>query len=209
MRELILVRHGETDWNRDARLQGWTDIPLNEAGRSQARRLAERLAGRRWDAIYTSDLQRARETAAIVADGAGVRPVASAAWREIKFGELEGIAGEEKERRFVKALKTATEAEPLVPDAESYREFRGRIVADYERMTAAHPDGSVLLVSHGGTIRALICHVIGLDPRRARHLSLWANTSLSRIYFGGGHPQLTLLNDISHLGGALSPTELG
>ena len=100
MTELLLVRHGETDWNRDRRFQGHADPPLNETGREQANALAEELAGEEIELVYTSDLQRARETAQIVGArlGAGVVPLP--ALREIDVGEWQGLTWPEIEQRF-------------------------------------------------------------------------------------------------------------
>jgi broad specificity phosphatase PhoE len=142
---VILVRHGETDWNREKRWQGWADPPLNDEGRRQAAGLAERLRGVPFDAVYTSDLRRAHETAEIVAAPHGVPVVADAGLREIDVGSWSGLTLAEIEERFGDER----------PDGETREEHRARVRAAAARLIAAHPDERILIVTHGGTIRAL------------------------------------------------------
>ncbi len=149
--DLVLARHGETDWNREHRLQGWADPPLNELGRQQARELAADLAGERFDAIYTSDLRRAAETAAIVAERLGLRVVEDPALREVDLGSWSGrlrheLAGER-------------------PDGETREQHRDRVVRGVLRIAASHPGSRLLVVSHGGSLRALERHAGGGEPR--------------------------------------------
>jgi broad specificity phosphatase PhoE len=139
---ILLARHGETDWNHEHRLQGWADPPLNDLGREQARALAESLDGRRFDAVYTSDLQRASETAAIVAGRLGIEPIPDAGLREVDLGSWSG-----RLRHEVEGLER--------PDGETREQLRERVVAALLRIAAAHPRGSLLVVSHGGSLRAL------------------------------------------------------
>ncbi|MBW2281248.1 MAG: histidine phosphatase family protein [Deltaproteobacteria bacterium] len=199
-RTLLLARHGETDWNRSRRLQGHTDIPLNDLGRRQAHRLADRLAGSDIAAIQASDLVRAAETAKILGEALGLEPALQSAWREIDLGDLEGQDGVETTRAHGELISAAARADgPLGRGGESFRDFHARIVAGYERICRDHADRTVLLVSHGGTLKALIAHLIGLDPVQIGRLSLRGNTSLSTLDFQHGRPQLTLLNCTSHL----------
>ncbi|MHC4137223.1 MAG: histidine phosphatase family protein [Planctomycetota bacterium] len=199
-RTLLLARHGETDWNRRQRLQGHTDIPLNDLGRRQARRLADRLAGTAVAALQASDLARAAETARILGDALGLEPALLPAWREIDLGDLEGEASLETVRAHGELISAAARADgPLGRGGESFGEFHARIVAGYERLCRDHAGQTVLVVSHGGTLKALIAHLIGLDPARIGRLSLRGNTSLSTVDFQHGRPQLTLLNCTSHL----------
>lgn len=199
-RLLLLARHGETDWNRRRRLQGHTDVPLNDLGRQQSRRLADRLAGEAIDAIEASDLARAAETARIVGEGLGREPRLRPAWREIHLGHLEGEDGLAAARAQGELISAAARAEgPLGRGGESFREFQARIVAGYEQVCRDHAGGTVLIVSHGGTLKTLIAHLIGLDPTRIGRLSLRGNTCLSTIDFRHGRPQLTLLNCTRHL----------
>jgi broad specificity phosphatase PhoE len=143
---LLIVRHGETDWNAERRWQGHADVPLNERGREQARVLADELTSHRIDAIYTSDLSRARETADIVSARLGVPVVVDPALREIDVGPLEGLTAEE-----AKAFE-GWHGEPI----ESHSE---RIMRALCRIAEAHPRGRVLAVTHGGSMRRVHEHL--------------------------------------------------
>ncbi|MHC4973946.1 MAG: histidine phosphatase family protein [Planctomycetota bacterium] len=199
-RTLLLARHGETDWNRSQRLQGHTNIPLNDLGRRQAHRLAERLAGTAVAAFEASDLARAAETARILGDALAVEPALRPAWREIHLGDLEGEGSLETVRAQGELISAAARQEgPLGRGGESFSDFHGRIIAGYERLCRDHAGETVLLVSHGGTLKTLIAHLIGLDPTQIGRLSLRGNTSLSIVDFQHGRPQLTLLNCTRHL----------
>ena len=147
MTELLLVRHGETDWNAELRWQGHADPPLNARGREQARALAEQLSGERFDAVYTSDLRRARETADEVAARLGIEPVPLADLREVDVGEWSGLTYAEIEARWPGAERWHV--------GETPEAMAERVVAAARRIAAEHPDGRVLLVSHGGPIRAI------------------------------------------------------
>jgi len=149
---ILLARHGETDWNRDGRFQGWADPSLNDAGRAQARALAERLRDVPFDAVYSSDLRRAHETAVIVAEPHGVPVVSDPGLREIDVGSWSGLTRAEIEDRFPGADSH---------DGETREEHVARVVATVERIARAHTGERILLVSHGGSLRALRRHCIG------------------------------------------------
>src|SRR5436309_5200504 len=121
--ELLLVRHGETDWNRDRRFQGHADPPLNDAGREQARVLADELAGDRIELIYTSDLQRARETAEIVAGQLGLDVIPLRELREIDVGEWEGFTWPEIVERFPEGARKWHEQGYGWESGETYEEL--------------------------------------------------------------------------------------
>jgi len=148
MRTVIgLVRHGMTDWNRQGKIQGHTDIPLNDEGREQARRLGLMLKDERWDLIGTSDLQRAVETAEIIGRQIG-RPVSftDARLRERSYGVLEGATFEEREQ-YLKAVGTS-----LPQGGETEEEVVARAVKLLEDVARTHEGKRVLLVTHGGWI---------------------------------------------------------
>jgi len=198
---LLLVRHGETDWNRARRVQGQSDIPLNDEGRRQAQRLAARLQGTPVDAIHASDLVRAAETARILGAALGRDPLLLPDWRELHLGELEGADGVEMARRHGELLSAVVRrGRPFGAGGESYADLHRRVVAGYARLCAEHADGTVLVVSHGGTLKALIAHLLGLEAAHIDRLSLRANTGVSEFDFRHGRPQLVLLNDARHLG---------
>jgi probable phosphoglycerate mutase len=144
---VLLVRHGETDWNREHRWQGWTDVPLNELGRQQAAELAARLRTVPFDAVYSSDLSRALETAEVVAAEHGLSAIADSGLREIDVGSWSGLTKAEIQERFAGAWPD---------DAETSEAHAARVRAAASRILREHAQGTVLLVTHGGTIRALL-----------------------------------------------------
>jgi broad specificity phosphatase PhoE len=152
--ELILVRHGETEWNRERRYQGHADPPLNDAGREQARELARRLADMPLDVAYTSDLRRAAETARIVLEGRGVPLVEDPGLREIDVGSWSGLTRDEIEERFPGDTEH---------DGETRDEHLGRVLAAVEEIAGRHPGQRVLIVSHGGSIRTLRRHALQVE----------------------------------------------
>jgi probable phosphoglycerate mutase len=136
---ILLARHGETDWNRDFRFQGHADVPLNDTGRAQARALAQSLAAEPIDAVYSSDLLRARETAEIVAESLGLPLEVDEGLREIDVGSWQG--------------STRAQLDGRAWDGETYDDHRRRTVAALLRIAERHPDVHVLVVAHGGTLR--------------------------------------------------------
>jgi broad specificity phosphatase PhoE len=169
--ELLLVRHGETDWNRDRRFQGHADQPLNDAGREQARALADQLAGERIDFVYTSDLVRARETAEIVAARVGADVVVLSELREIDVGDWEGLTWPEIEQRHPEGARSWHEHGQGWTSGETYDELGERIIAALRRIAADHPDQNVLVVGHGGTVRATRAFIEGLSVADSRRQS--------------------------------------
>jgi broad specificity phosphatase PhoE len=149
---ILLVRHGETDWNRERRVQGHADEPLNDVGRAQARELAAALAQEVFDAIYASDLARAHETARIVAEQHDLAVTLVPDLRERHFGSWEGLTDSEILQRFPDAGPRHR------GDGEAADEMAGRVVAAVHRIAEAHPGGHVLAVAHGGPLRAVLIH---------------------------------------------------
>jgi alpha-ribazole phosphatase len=200
---LILIRHGETDWNASLRYMGQAAVPLNDAGRSQARAVSERLRRYSAAALYTSDLSRAAETAAIIGEQIGLAPRLMPELREIDVGQWEGYTPEELYRRFPDHMKEYERdpARTVRLGGESYAQLQERALVALNAIQRAHASGDTLLaVSHGGTIRALLCHVIGLDL--AHFGRLWLdNGSLTELRLGSSGWRLTRLNDAAHLEG--------
>ena len=155
MTTLILVRHGETDWNRDGIWQGHGDPPLNDLGRRQAAELAERLADVEIDALYSSDLRRAYETAEIVGAAKGLEITAEPDLREMDVGSWSGLTREEIATRFPGMERH---------DGEAREAFDARAVGVLHRIAGAHEGQQVLVVTHGGVVRALERHLFG-EPR--------------------------------------------
>ena len=159
MTGILLVRHGETDWNLEHRVQGHTDVPLNAAGRDQARVLAEHLATASLVAVYASDLVRARDTAVIVAEGHGLDVTLDPDLREKDFGSWEGLTDVEILRRFPDAVRGHW------GDGEATEAVAERAIAAIDRIRVLHPAGPVLVVSHGGPLRAILAHLaVGHEP---------------------------------------------
>lgn len=154
MAELILVRHGETDWNRDRRYQGHADPPLNDAGRAQAQELAAALEGLELDAIYSSDLRRAAETAEIIGAARGIPVIHDPGLREIDVGSWSGLTRDEIEERFPGATEH---------DGETREAHLDRVRSAVEAIAARHLGERVLIVSHGGSIRTLRRHALQVD----------------------------------------------
>jgi probable phosphoglycerate mutase len=166
-RTVYLARHGETSWNREGRWQGHTDIALNDAGRAQARALGELLRGRDIGRIHTSDLLRAKETAQAVAAVLGVADlVVDRALRERSFGIFEGLTRKECELRHPEHW-AGYRADParVPPGAESQAALADRMhEAVLRAVSASHDAAPILVVSHGGSIRALIARATGTMP---------------------------------------------
>lgn len=198
---LILVRHGETPWNQTLQYQGHAPVPLNERGREQARRAAFRLARSGAVAIYSSDLPRAWETAEIIGEHLALRPVAMPDWREIDVGLWEGLTPDELYQRFPDHMREYDRdpARTVRLGGESYAQLQARVLCAFHQIEAAHQSGeTIIVVSHGGSIRALFCHIIGLDL--ANFGKLWLdNGSLSEIVRGRSGWRLLRMNDVAHL----------
>lgn len=199
MTKLLLVRHGQTDWNAQARWQGQQDVPLNRLGRAQATALAARLAGWPIHAIYSSDLRRAGETAEILAAALSLKPVYEAAWRERAAGVFEGMTGAELREKYPEAWAALQQGEIRPKNGEAPEQLQTRIVDAYQRILARHPDQTILIVSHGGALHALLSHVLELSVSQVYRLSLSGNTGLTRLDLTPRGPRLTLLNDTAHL----------
>ncbi len=153
MTTLILARHGETDWNRDGRFQGHADPPLNARGRQQAHALADLLAEEPLEAIYSSDLRRAHETAQIVAERRALSVVVDPQLRERDVGPWSGLTNAEIEARFPDQIRLWREG--TISVGESRESLTDRVVAAAYRIAGAHPEGQVLVVTHGGALRML------------------------------------------------------
>lgn len=184
MTELYLVRHGETDWNRAHRIQGSTDIPLNETGREQAAATGALLSTRRWDAVVSSPLSRASETAAIIARAIGLgEPELVAAIAERNYGDAEGMTGAEIDRVYPNGAE--------VPGRESREEVVARALPALIAIAERHPDQAVVVVSHGGVIRSILNAV---EPA-ASATELIRNGSVHSFRHVDGALELIAFND--------------
>jgi 2,3-bisphosphoglycerate-dependent phosphoglycerate mutase len=184
----LLARHGETDWNSERRWQGHADQPLNAVGRAQARELAETLADRAIDVVYASDLVRAHETAVIVADRLGLPVEVDAGLREVDVGDWAGRLLTEIERDDPEAFRRWQHGQKAWNDGESYEEMGERVVATLLRIAARHPAETVLVVTHGGSIRACRASAAGLDyaASRVSAIGSMANCEVAELHVADG-----------------------
>lgn len=197
---LILVRHGETDWNEQRRYQGQTDVPLNGNGKHQAKRLAHRLRSEEIHAVYASDLQRAWDTAIAVVAYHGVKACAEPRLREIHFGLWEGLTYGELHQRFPEVL-SAWQKDSLrvtVPDGEPMMDLVTRVGEVLDQISYTMQGRTVLLVAHGGTLQVMLCLALGLPPGARQHF-LVSPASISELHLYEEGPVLVSLNDTHHL----------
>ncbi len=194
---IYLIRHGETDWNLQGRIQGTTDVPLNDTGRQQARAVGRYLADRQdFERMYTSGLTRAAATGEIIAEHVDTPMVRDDRLREMDFGAWEGLTADELEKEFPSALRRVR-SDPVNtprPGGESTAEACDRILECMEDI-AEETDQRCLVVSHGGVLRALITHLLGMDLRHRYRLSV-DNASISVVEFRDDDFFLHRLNQI-------------
>ncbi len=184
---ILLVRHGETDSNAEGRIQGQTNTPLNERGRAQAQALADELAGEAIAAVYSSDLDRARETAEILAGRLDLPVVVDPALRERNFGSWEGRTVDELEARWPGAWARWREGDEGEGDVEDHLALAARVRDAIHRLAAAHPGERILVVAHGGAMRVILTDAAGLTyPQARREQRNIANCDVSRLSVENG-----------------------
>jgi broad specificity phosphatase PhoE len=200
--KLILVRHGETQWNRENRVVGFADIGLNDEGRKQVKRLALALKEERVDAIYASPLSRAWETAQEVARYHDGEVKADDAFKEMDAGELDGLTYEDMRDRYGELIKQwlSEPASVIMPGGESLANVQERAWLAVEKIREKHPDDVVMVVSHNFVILCIICKALGLDLSQFRRLRPHV-ASISILNFGQRGTSLVLFNDTCHLEG--------
>ena len=206
MTELILLRHGETEWNRELRFQGQVDVPLNATGHAQAQRLAQRLAGEPIDHLVSSDLSRARQTAdpfaRQVQASRGIGLDVDAALREQAFGRIDGMRVEDIKRDHadVWAGWTQFQSDYVVPDGESTRQFHTRVMAALWQLVASHPGRTLAVVTHGGVLDMVFRTARGLGLEGPRQSAI-PNAGISRVRMQDGVVELLQWADTAHLDG--------
>jgi broad specificity phosphatase PhoE len=198
---ILIARHGESDWNRERRWQGHADRPLTEKGRAQSEALAARLAHIDLDAVYSSDLRRARETAAVVAAAQGLEVDERADLREVDVGSWSGLTRTEAEERFPEGFGRWRRGFPGWEDGESYEAMTARVVGAVNDIAQRHTYGPVLVVSHGGPIRAIHAAALGMDVHAYRRLRpVEPNARLSAVcYVDGALTELCPAGEIDAL----------
>jgi broad specificity phosphatase PhoE len=184
---IYLARHGESDWNAANRFQGHSDRPLTDLGREQAQALGGLVAAENVEAIYSSPLKRALETARIVAVRSGLEVVEDEDLREVDTGSWSGLSRAEVQERFPEGFDRWTSGGAGWEDGESYEEMAERVLAAVNRIAGAHPGGRVLIVSHGGPIRAIQGAANGMDIDEYRRLRpVEPNARLTAVTFENG-----------------------
>ena len=203
MTDFLIIRHGETDWNRQLRFQGQIDVPLNATGHEQAGRLAERLLAEPIDLLVSSDLQRAQQTAAPLALRRA-QPVAAlhAGLREQSFGVLEGLDAPTIRARHpaLWAQWLRFDADESAPGGESTRQFHARVLAAVRELATAHAGRRVAVVTHGGVLDMLWRTVHGLPLSGGRECAI-PNTGINRLRWRAGTLEIVHWADDGHLAG--------
>jgi probable phosphoglycerate mutase len=197
---ILLVRHGETDWNAAGRIQGHSDTPLNAAGRLQARRAAQRLAREPIRALYSSDLARAFETATIIGAPVGLTVVASPQLRERRYGEWEGLTSPEIQARYPEqfAIWRARSTDFVPPQGETRNELLTRALAELQTIARRHVREMVVVVSHGGLCYVLINHILGSVDGDRREFT-FGNASIHTLDVTGDQWSVISMNETAHL----------
>ena len=196
---VLLIRHGETDWNSATRLQGQLDIPLNETGLAQARALANRLASWPITALYSSDLQRAVQTAALIGEQTGLPVQTRRAWRERAFGAFEGLTAADITAHYPTHAAQMDAGTVAPPGGEDDQELSSRAAQAFADLVHAHPGQMLAVVAHGGTLSKVVAHVLGLQPDAYHRVHVRGNTSLCVVESDGRVHSLLRLNDTAHL----------
>jgi broad specificity phosphatase PhoE len=179
---LLLARHGESDWNRSKRWQGFADRPLTDLGRRQAVELAARLGDTELDAVYSSDLRRARGTADAVARSKGLEVRTTRDLREVDVGSWSGLTRAEAEAQFPEAYRRWLQGGEGWDDGETYEELGERVVRAIRKIAKQHEGERVLVVAHGGTIRAIHAAALGVDVHTYRRIQrVEPNATLSAV----------------------------
>lgn len=200
--EIILIRHGETAWNKESRIQGQRDTPLSPLGEEQSALLGARLRGEELAHAYASDSIRASRTAQVALAGREVALTVSPAWRERAFGSWEGLLWEEVRRRFPEdARRFEADSVGFSPaGGESWNQLQDRVFDELKVVAARHSGQKVAVFSHGGPCKAAIFAALGLPPQGWRQW-VTANASIQRLLWD---PQrnawkLAGFNDTAHL----------
>ncbi len=200
MTELILLRHGETDWNRELRFQGHVDVGLNAIGFEQARRLARRMAGEQAHRIYASDLLRAQQTAQPVAQQLGLGSITDAALREQSFGSVDGMRVEDIRKHYPEAWANWVmfQEDYGMPGGETTRQFHARVMDAVNRLVAAHRGQTLVVVTHGGVLDMIYrtARSLGLSGPRQSDIP---NAGLNRVRVRESGIEILSWADTAHL----------
>ena len=199
--ELYLVRHGETESNRQKRYQGWMESPLSEKGLKQAEKAGLFLGNNNIDGLFCSDLERAFHTARVIGSFCGLKPEISPLLREIHFGRWEGMTYNEIEARWGEDIRRWFD-DPFTrsaPEGETIEQVCERMLAFLNELPLKRPDcNRVIVVSHGGSIRALLQHFLNLNRDSFWNLKV-ENASISLVHWEKVHYRVIYYNRVDHL----------
>ena len=200
MARFILIRHGQTGWNRQGRFRGWGDIDLDDTGRRQAEAAARRVS--RWEptAIYSSPLKRALTTAQALADIAGLEVVPVDGITDMHFGVWQGMSIADVKERYPQQFdQWYHHPERLeIPDGETLEDVRQRAVATIEELAARHEGETIAVVTHRVVCRVLLCHLLGLDNSHFWQIEQ-DTTAINLFEMEEGKTTVHLINDTCHL----------
>jgi broad specificity phosphatase PhoE len=197
---LLLVRHGETEWNRTRRWQGQHDLPLTAVGDAQAVATARRLMVEKPVALYSSDLIRARRTAEVIGEACGLEPKLDPGLREVDVGSWVGLTSPEAEQRFPEGHARWVAGGTGWDDGETYPAMAERVVAALRTIASRYAEADrVVVVTHGGPIRAAAAHAVALEGDGRRRLSAGPNASLTTIDVRDDGWRLVAYNDSGHI----------
>ena len=199
---IILIRHGETDWNREQVFRGKIDVPLNEVGLSQARGVKKALEGVAIDAIYASPLSRALDTARMLSEGGALDVRTDEGFSDVDFGSWQGLSHQKVKEQFPDLYATWVTHPQLVmfPRGETLLKVQKRSMAALDRAIESSPDKTIAVVSHRVVNKVILCAVLGLDLSRFWHVKQ-DTCAINRFERRDGGYYLTLLNDTCHLRG--------
>ena len=200
MTQIILIRHGETVWNQERRMQGHSDSPLSETGVRQAQLLARRLEQLEFGALYSSDSGRAHHTARSVAEVTGHEIVLEPRLRERHFGVFEGLTGSEIEASFPAdyARFRSRDQAHVIPGGESPMQFRARVFACLHEIAGRHARELVVVVTHGLVLDVFYRAALGIPPELPRLHEL-VNAGINRLRYDGNAWHIEVWGDASHL----------
>ncbi|MGM0495993.1 MAG: alpha-ribazole phosphatase [Bacillota bacterium] len=198
--KLVLVRHGETDWNKNSRYQGAVDIKLNQKGKDQAKKLYDYLKDEEFDVIYSSTLKRAYHTVNDIAEYQNKDVITIADLMEINFGKWEGLTFDEIENDYPELAKKWAQDPTCCkpPEGEHIKEVEERVGKAIDMIVNENQDKKILIATHGGIVRIIIAYLLDLPLNRIFSIEV-DNVSVSRVKFYKKYPVLKLLNSTHHL----------
>ena len=196
---LVVIRHGETEWNIQNRFQGHLDSKLTLPGIKQAEAIADILKGEAYDVIYSSDLERAKHTAEIIARKLNMRVSTEKDLREINLGVMQGLKKDEFIIKYPEVISNYhADPEYVIPGGESKLQLYNRVTGILAKIIRKHKYHNILLVAHGGVLDCIIRHTFGIPLNKKRNFSLF-NASINRFTVGNGEWKLESWGETSHI----------